>query len=129
MSLTHSAYNTKNAFQQVGSSAPVSASASSKPCTCGNGKVKLWGPGGPHTALLPAAAIFNEGQPAHSQVEVCFGPEAKWRPQALSCAAGLYTAAEQQMAGFLRTYNEIISGSSVYPVTMHAAVLVVPAAN
>ena len=31
-------------------------------CECGNGKAKLWGPGGPHTALIPAAEIFNQQQ-------------------------------------------------------------------
>merc|ERR1712232_968915 len=35
----------------------------------------------------------------------------------------------EQMAGFLRTYSDIINGSTVFPVTMHAAGLVVPASN
>eukprot|EP00931_Biecheleriopsis_adriatica_P061695 TRINITY_DN3710_c0_g1_i1.p1 TRINITY_DN3710_c0_g1~~TRINITY_DN3710_c0_g1_i1.p1 ORF type:complete len:755 (-),score=135.50 TRINITY_DN3710_c0_g1_i1:129-2393(-) len=131
MSLTHTALNSGNAFKPAGLKPAASKPAvrSSEPCTCGNGKVKLWGPGGPHTALVPAAALFNKKQAADAQIEICFGPEAKWRPAASSCAAGLYTAAEQQMAGFLRTYGHIINGSTVFPVTMHAAGLVVPASN
>lgn len=129
MSLTHSSQNALNAFKPSLKPAVHSSETSSEPCTCGNGKIKLWGPGGPHTALLPTAALFNEKQAADAQLEICFGPEAKWRPTALSCAAGLYTAAEQQMAGFLRTYRDIINGSTVFPFTMHAAGLVVPASN
>lgn len=132
MSLTHSDHNLVNAWTPYKDqpSAPSAASSAVPPaCTCGNGKVKLWGPGGPHTALVPTADLFNKGQPTNGQIEICFGPESGWRSTALSCGAGLYTAAEQQMAGFLRTYKDIINGSTVYPVTLHAAILVVPAGN
>ena len=28
-------------------------------CKCENGKAKVWGPGGPHTALIPVAKLFS----------------------------------------------------------------------
>ena len=51
-------------------------------CKCGNGKVKLWGPGGPHTALLPAQELFNKQQEDGQEIELCWGPEANWRAEA-----------------------------------------------
>lgn len=99
-------------------------------CTCGNGKAKLWGPGGPHTALVPAAAIYNAQRPeTQPEIEICWGPEGTWRSEAQECAAGLFSAAEQQMAGFLRTYGNITNTDMVTPITMHPAALVVVAGN
>eukprot|EP01083_Nonionella_stella_P041750 113074_1 len=106
----------------VASSKPIFANASLRghvsstetPCQCGNGKAKIWGPGGPHTALIPAADLFNVRQKANGDsegaipIEICFGPESTWREQALECAGGLMTAAEQQVAGFARVYEGIL---------------------
>jgi hypothetical protein len=102
-------------------------------CTCGNGKAKIWGPGGPHTALIPAAELFNsqEGRSGDEDIEICFGPESNWRDQALECASGLMPAAEQQTAGMIRLYNDILDtdtagsgyGSIATPLTMHVATL------
>lgn len=99
-------------------------------CECGNGKIKLWGPGGPHTALVPTAELFNNGRHEQEpQIEVCWGPEGNWRETALECAGGLFSAAEQQMAGFLRVYGTITDNHAVTPITLHAATLVVLAGN
>ena len=97
-------------------------------CTCGNGRLKLWGPGGPHTALVPAALLFNDEAPAgQPPVEICWGPEATWREAALQCGAGLFAGAEQQMGGFLRVYSA--DSAAVAPITMHASVLIVRSGN
>jgi accessory colonization factor AcfC len=106
------------------------ATASEEACTCGNGKTLLFGPGGPHTALVPAAAIYNVEHPLMVDVEVCFGPEATWRDAALGCSSGLFAAAEQQMSGFLRVYSSVVdSVRPVVPITMHASVLIVQHSN
>jgi len=118
----------------------------SSSCKCGNGKAKIWGPGGPHTALIPVADLFNAAQnESRAEIEICYGPEGNWREDALECASGLMTAAEQQTAGFLRNYESILaratanesnateflaSGSMpqpqpATPITMHKATLVV----
>jgi mannose-6-phosphate isomerase-like protein (cupin superfamily) len=86
---------------------PVTKTISEDPCTCENGKAKIWGPGGPHTALIPVAELFNAqvntaSDKQKTQIEICYGPESQWRSEALKCASGLMTAAEQQLAGFIR---------------------------
>ena len=103
-------------------------------CKCENGKAKVWGPGGPHTALIPVAKLFNDQVQPETEVEICYGPESTWRTEALSCAAGFMTAAEQQTAGFIRTYEDILDTSGGYgsigaPLTLHKTVLLVPAGN
>ena len=107
------------------------ASASAEDCACGNGKLQLWGPGGPHTALVPAALLFNVEAPSGQPLlEICWGPEATWREKALECGAGLFAGAEQQMGGFLRVYAAAgADKDAVAPITMHASVLIVPAGN
>eukprot|EP01052_Picozoa_sp_SAG31_P033697 SAG31_NODE_3843_length_3823_cov_17.361171_3_plen_185_part_00 len=105
------------------------AASRQEPCSCDNGKVLLFGPGGPHTALVPAAEIFNTLRPLEDDIEICFGPEATWRETALECSAGLFSASEQQMAGFLRGYSRIVDARRVVPITMHASVLIVQHSN
>lgn len=112
-------------------------SSSDDSCTCGNGKAKIWGPGGPHTALIPAAELFNEANTDSdaSPIEICYGPEHTWREQALECAGGLMTAAEQQAAGMARIYKEILDTSTgrysdlATPLTMHGTTIIVPKGN
>jgi accessory colonization factor AcfC len=86
--------------------------------------------------LLPAAEIFNEGNYGSSnskQIEICYGPESTWRNDALECAGGLMTAAEQQTAGMMRVYGEILKskeyGKAATPITMHKSTLLVPKGN
>ena len=107
------------------------ASASEEECVCGNDKLQLWGPGGLHTALVPAALLFNVDAPSDQPLlEICWGPEATWREKALECGAGLFAGAEQQMGGFLRVYEAAGADSAaVAPITMQASVLIVPAGN
>jgi accessory colonization factor AcfC len=100
-----------------------------EPCECGNGAVKLFGPGGPHTALVPTAHLFNIERNDEPKIEICFGPEETWRERARLCGAGLFAAAEQQMSGFLRVFGPAAATRAVDPITMHASVLVVPAGN
>jgi accessory colonization factor AcfC len=103
--------------------------ASEEACTCGNGRAKLFGPGGPHTALQPTADLWNLLNPTQVPVEICFGPEPTWRDRAQECAAGLFAGAEQQMSGFLRRFSSRVEGQPVSPITMHSASLIVPSGN
>ena len=84
------------------------ARGAEEPCSCRNGRMKLFGPGGPHTALIPAAELYNVLDPLREDIEICFGPESTWRAAALECSAGLFAAAEQQMSGLLRVYSTVI---------------------
>ena len=106
-----------------------SGAVADEPCACGNGKVKLFGPGGPHTALLPAARLFNDERNDEPEIEICWGPEASWKETARECGAGIFAAAEQQMAGFLREFAPAAPAQAAAPVTMHASVLIVPNGN
>jgi accessory colonization factor AcfC len=83
------------------------------------------------------AELFNKGQngPNSKDIEICFGPESTWRDDALKCAGGLMTAAEQQTAGMMRVYAEILKsdeysyGNAATPITMHKSTLLVPKGN
>jgi len=108
-----------------------------EPCTCGNGRAKIWGPGGPHTALIPAAELFNAERnvgPDEAEIEICYGPEHTWRESAMDCASGLTAAAEMQTAGLIRVYRDILDpllsyGEIATPVTMHGSTLLVNKGN
>lgn len=91
-----------------------------------DGIVRLYGPGGPHTALIKAAAEYQNitGQ----RVEIIYGPESRWSEEARKQADGIFNASEQSMLAYLENYP-FVSVKDVRPMFMHAAVIVVPEGN
>ena len=87
-----------------------------------DGVVHLYGPGGPHTALIKAAASFEKktGQ----RVEVIYGPEKKWSKDAQQRADIIFSASEQSMTAYLENYP-FISSNDVIPMFIHPAVIAV----
>ena len=91
-----------------------------------DGVIRLYGAGGPHTALIRAGKQYMEktGIP----VEVTFGPESKWTENAQRDADIIWGTSEQSMTAFLETYKEFNS-ADVEPVYTRRAVITVQKGN
>lgn len=91
-----------------------------------DGVIKLFGPGGPHTAFIKAAKAFESktGQ----KVEVVFGPESRWSKDAQKGADIIFGSSEQSMTAFLENYK-FVSSDIVEPLYIRPAVIVVKKGN
>ena len=88
--------------------------------------IKIYGAGGPHTAIKRVAEIFNKK--TNIPVEVYFGPEYKWTKNAQKDADIIWGTAEQSMTAFLENYKEFKS-ENVEPIYLRKAVMVVQKNN
>jgi accessory colonization factor AcfC len=88
--------------------------------------IRLYGAGGPHTALIRAADLYEDktGTP----VEVVFGPEHRWSDDAKVNADIIWGTSEQSMTAFLDTYDEFAS-DDVKPIYLRRAVIAVQKGN
>ncbi|CAI1995140.1 MULTISPECIES: substrate-binding domain-containing protein [Serratia] len=91
-----------------------------------DGVVRLYGPGGPHTALIKAAAGFEKKTGQH--VEVIYGPEKKWSKEAQQRADIIFSASEQSMTAYLENYP-FVTSKDVMPMFIHPAVIAVAKGN
>ncbi|MEM8970989.1 MAG: substrate-binding domain-containing protein [Pseudomonadota bacterium] len=91
-----------------------------------DGVVRVFGPGGPHTALMRAAEAFKKKTGV--AVEVNYGPESRWTKDAQRTADVLFGSSEQSMTAFLETYNGFAS-SDVEPIYIRRAVIAVQKGN
>ena len=91
-----------------------------------DGVIRLYGAGGPHTAIIPVGELFTKktGIP----VEVIFGPESKWTKDAQRNADIIWGTSEQSMTAFLETYKEFKS-HAVEPIYIKRAVIAVQKGN
>lgn len=108
------------------STAALSSPRENQKYTPRDGIIYLYGPGGPHTALIRAGEVFTEktGTP----VQVVFGPESKWTEGAQQNADIIWGASEQSMTAFLQTYTEFNS-DDVEPIYLRRAVIAVQNGN
>lgn len=91
-----------------------------------DGVIRLYGPGGPHTALIKAAEFFQKKTGQH--IEVISGPEVKWSVEAQQRADIIFNASEQSMTAYLENYP-FISNQDVIPMYLHSAVIAVKKGN
>lgn len=91
-----------------------------------DGIVYLYGPGGPHTALIRAGEAFTKK--TGTTVRIVFGPESKWTEDAQRNADIIWGASEQSMTAFLQTYKEFDS-DDVEPIYLRRAVIAVQKGN
>lgn len=91
-----------------------------------DGVVKLYGAGGPHTAIQKVADLW--AQNGGMKVEIIAGPESKWSASAQADADILWGTAEQVMTAFLETYRGF-SSDAVEPVYIRPAVIAVKSGN
>lgn len=91
-----------------------------------DGVVRVFGPGGPHSAFIKAARAFQETSGV--KVEVVFGPESKWTKDAQASADMIFGSSEQSMTAFLETYR-FVDSRDVEPLFIRRSVIVVPKGN
>lgn len=92
----------------------------------GDGVVKLYGAGGPHTAFSKVAKVWEER--TGTKVMVIAGPESKWTKDAQADADILWGTSQQSMTAFLLTYTSFDS-NKVEPIYVRPAVIAVKAGN
>ena len=92
----------------------------------GDGVIRLYGAGGPHTAFQKVADAWTER--TGTTVEVVAGPEAKWTADAQRDADILWGTSEQSMTAFLLTYTAF-DPDAVEPIYLRPAVIAVAAGN
>jgi accessory colonization factor AcfC len=91
-----------------------------------DGVIRIFGPGGPHSAFIKAAKAF-EKKTGH-RVEVTYGPESRWSKEAQQGADLIFGSSEQSMTAFLETYR-FMDSDTVEPLYIRRAVIVVQKGN
>ncbi|WP_252177510.1 substrate-binding domain-containing protein [Endozoicomonas sp. 4G] len=91
-----------------------------------DGVIRLYGPGGPHTALIKVAEAYEKK--TGKKVEVIFGPETKWTHDAQAKADIIFGASEQSITAYLENYH-FISEKDVQPVYLRRATIAVKEGN
>lgn len=91
-----------------------------------DGVIKLYGAGGPHTAIQKVADLWEAK--GNVKVELIAGPETKWSADAQADADIIWGTAEQVMTAFLETYHGF-SSDAVEPVYIRPAVIAVKSGN
>lgn len=91
-----------------------------------DGVVRLYGAGGPHTAIRKVAEVWQDR--TGTRVEVIAGPEGRWSADAQRNADILWGTAQQAMTAFLLTYPAF-GPADVEPIYLRPAVIAVKAGN
>jgi len=91
-----------------------------------DGVVRLYGAGGPHTAIRKVADVWQDR--TGTTVEVIAGPEERWSADAQQNADILWGTAQQAMTAFLLTYYAF-DPTDVEPIYLRPAVIAVKAGN
>ncbi|WP_368165741.1 substrate-binding domain-containing protein [Aeromonas sp. R9-1] len=91
-----------------------------------DGVLRLYGPGGPDSALKRAADAF--ARKSNVPVVVTAGPESGWSQQASQDADLIFAGAEQSMSAFLERYP-FLDPQSARPYYLRRAVIAVQKGN
>ena len=91
-----------------------------------DGIIKLYGAGGPHTALRKVADLWEKQNP--TKVEIVAGPESRWSANAQADADALWGTSEQSMTAFLETYKTF-DHEKVIPIYIRPTVIAVQKGN
>ena len=89
--------------------------------------VTLYGPGGPHVALIRAAEVFTKE--TGIKVNVIFGPQAKWDSEVIEKGDILYSASDNQMVAFLERYKKKFTRANTKALYLHKAIILVQQGN
>lgn len=89
--------------------------------------INLYGPGGPHTALQEAAALYT--QKTGVPVTVHYGPQAKWNDEARKNADILFGASEQSALAIVRDHQDRFSEKETEPLYLRKSILLVKKGN
>ncbi|MBG6146014.1 accessory colonization factor AcfC [Labrenzia sp. EL_142] len=91
-----------------------------------DGVVRLFGAGGPHTAIAKVAEVW-EGKTGN-RVVITAGPEHRWTSDAQESADILWGTSQQSMAAFLLTYTSF-KLDDAEPIYLRPTVIAVRAGN
>ncbi|EHW4590228.1 AcfC family adhesin Paa [Escherichia coli] len=89
--------------------------------------INLYGPGGPHTALLDAAKLYAEK--TGIIVNVHYGPQNKWNEDAKKNADILFGASEQSALAIIRDHKDSFSEKDIQPLYLRKSILLVKKGN
>ncbi|EPQ7464100.1 substrate-binding domain-containing protein [Escherichia coli] len=89
--------------------------------------INLYGPGGPHTALLDAAKIYTEKTGV--MVNIHYGPQDKWNEEARQNADILFGASEQSALAIVRDHKDRFSEDDIKPLYLRKSIFLVKKGN
>lgn len=91
------------------------------------GEINLYGPGGPHTALIEVAKKYKEK--TGKDVKVNFGPQGTWNDKAKKNADILFGASEQSALAIANDHNEKFDIYKIEPLYQRRAIILVKKGN
>ncbi|MGL5289061.1 MAG: substrate-binding domain-containing protein [Aeromonas sp.] len=89
--------------------------------------INLYGPGGPHTALIKVAAAFQAKTGTH--VNVHFGPQASWNDKAKENADILFGSSEQSALAIATGHADKFDIYAITPLYLRPAIILVKNGN
>lgn len=89
--------------------------------------VNLYGPGGPHTALIKVAEAFQAETGV--KVNVYFGPQASWNDKAKENADILFGASEQSALAIATGHGDNFDIHNITPLYLRPAIILVKKGN
>lgn len=95
--------------------------------TIGLGAINLYGPGGPHTALIEVANEYK--QKTGKDVKVNFGPQGTWNQKAKVNADILFGASEQSALAIANDHSENFDIYKIEPIYQRRAIILVKKGN
>ncbi len=102
-------------------------SQAAEPAAAAQAKVYVYGPGGPLPAMKEAAEVF--GKANNVDVVVTGGPTPAWLPAAKANADIIYSGSETMMTTFISQLGGRIDPSSVTPLYLRSAAILVRPGN
>lgn len=91
------------------------------------GEINLYGPGGPHTALIEVANIYKEK--TGKDVKINFGPQGTWNEKAKVNADILFGASEQSALAIANDHNKNFDIYKIEPIYQRRAIILVKKGN
>lgn len=89
--------------------------------------INMYGPGGPHTALIEIAKKYTEKTGV--KVNVNFGPQATWNDKAKSDADILFGASEQSALAIADDHKNNFSIKNIEPIFFRRAIILTKKGN
>ena len=89
--------------------------------------VTLYGPGGPHTALLDVAKAFEEKEDV--KVHVNFGPQTTWQAKAQENADILFGPSQQSALAIINDFKANFNVKDMQSLYLHDAIILVQKGN
>lgn len=90
-------------------------------------EINLYGPGGPHTALVEIAKEYKEK--TGEEVKVNFGPQKSWNDKAKMNADILFGASEQSALAIANDHKENFDLHQIEPMYFRRAIILVKKGN